>query len=60
MIKLLPCPFCGCIDIAISISLVNLEQYIECNECFVEVKYSDCIRSAIGIWNKRTEVIDKL
>lgn len=51
---LLHCPFCGkpprigfCTDLEV--------PYIECTGCYIEVKYSDCIQSAIAIWNQRSE-----
>lgn len=52
MTELLPCAFCGSDDIGISDELPH-HPYIECKKCYIEVSYSDCLNSAINLWNNR-------
>ena len=61
MSELKPCPFCGCEEILevhetkfTNGTCKHEYNYIECQGCFLEVKYSDCIASAVQLWNMRT------
>lgn len=48
-----PCPFCGCGHIRISYCVDAQTPFVECDACGIEVRYADCIRSAITLWNNR-------
>ena len=54
--ELKPCPFCGSELVWMKIdNVVRLDGYIECGGCYVEVRYGDCLKSAIVLWNKRAK-----
>ncbi len=59
-VNLKACPFCGndAQVVLDKISHKDMEAHIECMGCCIEVRYSDCIRSAIDIWNKRNYRVD--
>ena len=59
--NLLPCPFCGERALIVSEKTDLSDIRIECSECLIHVKYSDCINSAIEIYNSRVaQEINKL
>ena len=58
-LELRECPFCGETYISVIATKIDLsDMRIECNGCHIEVRYSDCIKSAIDLWNKRFDDID--
>lgn len=53
LVEPLPCPFCGETVILYMYDRKCSAPYIECEGCHIEVRYADCIESAIELWNKR-------
>lgn len=51
------CPFCGSKEIKIIIEKrydpADHIGYLECESCGIESHYSDCLTSAIELWNQR-------
>lgn len=69
MIKLKPCPFCGCESIGVGCFEIVPEMYVECADC--GVGYSELLHGefdtleeleeaaytkAVELWNRRVEV----
>lgn len=55
-IKLKDCPFCDYSDIKVILDSTDpLNGHIECMGCGIEVRYVDCINSAISLWNRRSK-----
>jgi Lar family restriction alleviation protein len=50
--KLKPCPFCRCKDVAI---VIRISDFVECNKCFMRGPIAHNETAAIKKWNRRVK-----